>query len=368
MILIVTQTFAPAKGGMETFMTALAEHLALAGREIAVFADGKDKNFEPQAPYVLKRFGGWRPFRRFQKRRALAALLFMRLIEGVFCDSWKSVEALPRSISAPIIVFAHGAEYPVSPSKRKRRRIEKALARSSGIIANSHFTAEAVRPYLKRSDDPRLGIVLPPINPLPDPLPEAQANMREIIGGRHPVISVLARLEPRKGIDRLITALPSVLAKHPSAVLLIGGKGGDETRLRALAEEKSIEEHVEFLGFLDGDKKSALFSQSDVFAMPVRRVGTSVEGFGLSYIEAAFFGVPSLGGKDGGAEDAVLDGKTGLLCDGENQTEVTLKLLRLLDDEALRRKLGAAAQKRVRKELLWSQVLPRFLSALEARL
>jgi phosphatidylinositol alpha-1,6-mannosyltransferase len=365
MILIVTQTFAPTTGGMEVYMTSLANELARAGRETIVFADGRDNGFVPEAPYILNRFDGWKPCRRWKKRRAIAELFASRIIEGVFCDSWKSVESLSKKFSPSIVVVAHGMEYPISPSKRKKRRIVAALSRCTSILANSHFTADAVRPYLPRPDDPRLKIIHPPINPLPNPSPKAQREMRKIIGEKTPVISVLARLEVRKGIDRVITAMPVVVAKYPSAVLLVAGGGDDEERLRALAQEKGVGDHVVFLGVIDSDTKSALLANSDLFTMPVRRVGTSVEGFGISYIEAGWFGVPSLGGKEGGAQDAVIDGKTGLLCDGENQTEVTLKLLQLLDNDPLRRRCGFAAQDRAQNELLWSKALPRFFAAFQ---
>jgi phosphatidylinositol alpha-1,6-mannosyltransferase len=98
--------------------------------------------------------------------------------------------------------------------------------------------------------------------------------------------------------------------------------------------------------------------------MPVRRVGNSVEGFGISYLEAAWFGVPALGGQDCGAADAVLDHETGLLCDGADQAGVTQALARLLDDEAWRRRLGEKARTRVCRELLWPAVLPRYLAAI----
>lgn len=367
MILIVTQTFAPAKGGMEIYLTGLADQLALAGHAVTVFADSAKENFLPQTPYTLKRFGGWRPFRRWKKRRAVAATFASQKIEGIFCDSWKSVESLPNNINAPVIVLAHGAECPPTPSRRKFQRIAQALSRSTSIIANSRFTAEAVRPFLPTPNDPRLTIVLPPINPMEPPSPQAQTEMRALIGARHPVISVLARLEPRKGIDCVIAALPALLARYPSLVFLVGGGGGDLERLKTLAQEKCVGEHVVFLGRIDADKKSALFANSDLFAMPVRRVGTSVEGFGSTYIEAGWFGVPSLGGKNCGAADAVSDGETGLLCDGENQDDITEKLFTLLRDDAVRSRFGQAAHHRAHNELQWPQVLPYFLAALNPK-
>jgi len=366
MILIVTQTFAPAKGGMEAYMTGLADALGRSGNAVTVFADGKSGH-DVSGPYALKRFNGWRPLRRLRKRLAVSNLARTEVIEGVFCDSWKSVEALPEGFSSPIIVLAHGAEYPLCPSGRKKRRIEGALARSAAILVNSRFTKEMVGPYLPHRDDPRLSIVHPPINPLSDPSPEACAAMRGKIKDRHPVLSVLARLEPRKGVDRVISVMPSIVAQYPSAVFLIGGRGADESRLRALVNEKGMAEHVEFLGGLDNDAKASLLSNSDVFVMPVRREGSSVEGFGISYIEAGWFGVPSLGGKGSGAEDAVIDGRTGFLCDGESDEDIAAKLRVFLDDEALRKDFGLAAKRRVCNELLWDKSLPRFLEALRGR-
>jgi phosphatidylinositol alpha-1,6-mannosyltransferase len=115
---------------------------------------------------------------------------------------------------------------------------------------------------------------------------------------------------------------------------------------------------------MDGEPKAALFATADAFVMPARRVGNSVESFGIVYIEAGWYGLPSIAGRDGGAGDAVLDGRTGLLCDPFTQTDVTQQILRLLDDAALRKRLGAAAAERARGELQWKAGLQRYLDAL----
>jgi phosphatidylinositol alpha-1,6-mannosyltransferase len=94
--------------------------------------------------------------------------------------------------------------------------------------------------------------------------------------------------------------------------------------------------------------------------MPARREGASVEGFGIAYLEAAWHGCPSLAGFEGGAEDAVEDGVTGLLCDGADQAAVTAGLAALLADPARRRAMGEAAAARVRQGFLWEQILPRY--------
>ena len=98
--------------------------------------------------------------------------------------------------------------------------------------------------------------------------------------------------------------------------------------------------------------------------MPVRRVGASVEGFGIVYAEAAWRGVPSLAGAEGGASDAVLDGKTGLVRRGDDAEAVPEALSTLLADDGLRARMGEAARRRAREELVWSHALPRYLAAL----
>ncbi len=98
--------------------------------------------------------------------------------------------------------------------------------------------------------------------------------------------------------------------------------------------------------------------------MPTRRVGASVEGFGIAYAEAAWRGVPSLAGSEGGASDAVIDGRTGLLCRGDDPQAVLAGLTTLLADESLRERLGGAARQRAREELTWERALPLYLAAI----
>ena len=73
---------------------------------------------------------------------------------------------------------------------------------------------------------------------------------------------------------------------------------------------------------LSDDLKISLISESNLFLMPSRIEKKSVEGFGISFIEAASYGVGSIGGKDGGASDAIIHNKTGLICDGNDLSSI----------------------------------------------
>ena len=88
--------------------------------------------------------------------------------------------------------------------------------------------------------------------------------------------------------------------------------------------------------------------------MPTRREGQSVEGFGISYIDAAWFGVPSIASREGGAPDAVIDGVTGLIIDNTEVSSVSAALASLLQDDAFRLRLGTAASARARNDLCWT--------------
>lgn len=364
MILITTQTFPPDRGGMEGLMGGLADELHRAGEKVSVFADRihtpgvKD----PVFPYGIRRFAAPRPVRRRTKAMAVAEAARSRSVTGVFADSWKSVEFVQR-FNAPLVVLAHGMEFPARPTDNKRARIARSLAKARTIIANSRYTASLVRPYLPEGDR-RLVVINPPIGPQPDPSLTSVARLGKLAEGRGPIVLTLARLEPRKGVDMVIRAMRAISKAFPDALYIVAGEGRDRKRLEQLAEDNGVSGSVCFVGAVDSDFKAALFASSDVFAMPTRREGDSVEGYGMVYVEAGWYGVPSLAGRVGGATDAVLDDETGLTCDAASVADVSAKLMRLIDDSALRKRLGAAAARRAHGPKQWRESLPRYLEAL----
>lgn len=361
MIVIATQCFPPDRGGIENLMGGLADALHAAGRKVAVFADRarEDSAFAPA--YPLKRFGGFKPLRRRLKAWAVAKAAREANVEGVFSDSWKSVELLP-ALSAPVAVLAHGMEFPLQPSTRKRDRIVQAFAKTKTVIANSMFTASLAKPYVTGAT--RLIVIHPPIAPMPAPSAAALAGIREVVAGRSPVLLTLSRLEPRKGVDMMIRALPRILETHPRALYIVAGSGDDRERLEALAREIGVQGCVYFAGRVDGTAKAALFASADAFVMPTRRDGDSVEGFGIVYLEAAWYGLAALAGREGGGVDAVIDGKTGLHCDANDPADVARGVLELLEDRAGERRMGAAAAARAQGPAQWAQSLPLYLNAL----
>jgi glycosyltransferase involved in cell wall biosynthesis len=103
-----------------------------------------------------------------------------------------------------------------------------------------------------------------------------------------------------------------------------------------------------------------------LFVMPTRRAGRSVEGYGIVYAEAAWYGLPSVAGSDGGSAEAVVDGETGCVVAGDDGAAVLHGIERLLSDDAARRRMGEAAQRRVRQQGTWAVRIDDFLAVLDA--
>jgi len=81
----------------------------------------------------------------------------------------------------------------------------------------------------------------------------------------------------------------------------------------------------------------------------------SVEGFGIAFIEAAQYGVPSIGGKDGGGSDAIINEKTGLICDGNNLHDIYTSIDKLLKDHKYK-EYGKAAKENSHK-FDWNKII-----------
>ena len=111
MIIITTQCFFPEIGGIESLMTGMAEAMSSADKNVLVLADGKKTENDENKKYKIKRFSGWKPYRRRRKAFYLKKFIANNNIETIYADSWKSVEHL-RLVNVKIVVLAHGTEIP----------------------------------------------------------------------------------------------------------------------------------------------------------------------------------------------------------------------------------------------------------------
>lgn len=163
------------------------------------------------------------------------------------------------------------------------------------------------------------------------------------LSGKRIVVGV-GRLVARKGFDQTIRAWPQVVAAHPDAHLVIIGDGPMRGPLQSLVDVSPVKHQITLAGALDDDDLLAAYRSAALFVMPNRTMPDGdTEGFGLTFLEANACGRAVIGGRAGGAVDAVSDGVTGLLVDGEQTEEIAKAINRVLGDEALRLQLEAGA-------------------------
>jgi len=147
---------------------------------------------------------------------------------------------------------------------------------------------------------------------------------------------------PQKAIHVLLDATPALLHAEPATRVLVVGDGPLRGALEAQARRLGIAHAVEFAGYQE-DVVSA-YAAMDVFVLPSRD-----EGFGLVFLEAMAVGVPVIGTRVIGSEDAVEDGATGLLVPYADAPALAQAVRRLLDDTELRCRLRDTAGERVRR-------------------
>ena len=156
-----------------------------------------------------------------------------------------------------------------------------------------------------------------------------------------PVIGNIGRLSSVKGQKFLVAAMRDVIAKRPDAQCFILGNGGEREALKALAESLDIEDAVKFVDSCADTYK--YLSIMDVFVFPSIK-----EGLGMALLEALAAGKASVASRIGGIEDIITDGVNGILVEVADPFGIAKAILRLLDDEELRRKMGEEGRVTVR--------------------
>lgn len=182
-----------------------------------------------------------------------------------------------------------------------------------------------------------------------------------------PTVLFVGGLEPRKGLEYAVLAMPRVLEKYPNARLVVVGKSGfrgtdDPDWFKVLANRAGIEESVEMHESVSQEMLMQLYSDCDVLVLPSRN-----EGWGLSIMEAMAFEKPVVATRVGGIPELVVDGKHGLLVESGDVSGLADAVGRLLGDHDLRARMGRAGLERV-KDFSWDGAAKTVLRAYESAL
>jgi phosphatidylinositol alpha-1,6-mannosyltransferase len=186
------------------------------------------------------------------------------------------------------------------------------------------------------------------------------------LGDKKVIVSV-GRLVHRKGQDTLIEAMPEIISAVPDAHLLMIGEGPYRAYLENRTKALDVQSSVTFIGRIQYADLPRYICTGDIFVMPSRSrlAGLEVEGLGIVYLEASACGLPVIAGNSGGAPDAVLEGKTGLVVDGRSSREVAQAVIELLSDTARCKEMGANGRQWIIKEWRWDIWATRFAELLK---
>ena len=166
----------------------------------------------------------------------------------------------------------------------------------------------------------------------------------------------VARLAAHKGVDTGLQVLSNLRRDHPDVRYAVVGSGIKLEQLQALARELGVADRVRFLTDVPDADLPALYNCAEIYLGLSRPAELLIEGFGISFSEAAACGIPSIGGQAGGIPDAVKDGETGILVDSTDPKAVSQTVRFLLEDRALARRMGRAGRRAVERYFNWDRV------------
>ncbi|WNI25210.1 glycosyltransferase family 4 protein [Streptomyces sp. ITFR-16] len=365
--LIVTNDFPPRPGGIQAFLHNMA--LRLDPDRIVVYASTWKRGAEGAAATAA--FDAEQPFTVVRDRTTMllptprVTRRAARLLRTHGCSSVWFGAAAPLGLMAPalrragarrLVATTHGHEAGWAQLPASRQLLRRIGEGTDTITYLGEYTRSRIAAALTPAAAGRM-VQLPPGVDEKTFHPDSGGDrVRARLGltGR-PVVVCVSRLVPRKGQDTLILAMPAILAEQPDAVLLIVGGGPYEAGLRKLAAQTGVADSVRFTGPVPWEELPAHYGAGDVFAMPcrTRRGGLDVEGLGIVYLEASATGLPVVAGDSGGAPDAVLDGETGWVVRGGSAEEAAERIVTLLGDAELRRRMGERGRAWVEEKWRW---------------
>ncbi|MBS9719456.1 glycosyltransferase family 4 protein [Tianweitania sp. BSSL-BM11] len=337
-ILLGTATLAPG-GGIAQVSRVSAQILRDAGHQVRIIS-----YLDADAPSGNSAADG-------SKLRFVAAIQ-RAAIQADLClyDSAGLARAHPCWLKRPSVIWMHGTEVWDAlkpPALRALHRARRAIVVSQNTLSR-HEALHGPLPHAR---------ICPLATETDEPAPAIDREngpLNVLIVGR------IDAAENYKGHDALIEAWPAVIAAVPDAHLVVAGGGSGVPVLRSLAAASPAAASIDIRGFVADADLAALWRDASIFAMPSRG-----EGFGLVYIEAMRQGLPVIASIHDGAKEVNINDETGFNVDLDRPGELAQRLITLLSDPALRRRMGEAGRQRWHAHYRPSRLRSRFLPLIE---
>jgi phosphatidylinositol alpha-1,6-mannosyltransferase len=365
-VLVLTENFPPKSGGSGRWFWELYSRLPKEDY-IIVTDTVNDNSIDKQidnaviriplqsAEWGLKSFTGlgfyWRTamqVRKLTKQYGITHIHCGRVIhEGVI--AW----LVSLFTKVKFVCYIHGEDIETAATSREQSlMVNRVCASADMLICNSLNSQNIAR---RLNYDVGNTVLLHPGADCERfiPLPSNVQFKKDMRWSEHSVILTVGRLQARKGHDKMIEAMPSILASHPKTLYCIIGDGDQKSRLLQLVNELQLKDNVIFLNEVSDEEMIKCYQQCDIFILPNRTIANDIEGFGMVLVEAQACGKVVIAGDSGGTGETMLPQQTGFIIDCTKADSIATKIKQLLSDPRLSRSMGEKGAKFVNEMFDW---------------
>ena len=349
-VLLITPDFPPGRGGIQLVAHRLATHFSCASSQVVTLDSAGARAWDAaQGDIDVRRVRAGHDHRLAVLRLNATAVVAARsfrpdVVLVMHIVGAPAAAAIRRALGTPIVTYMHAKEVPTRPHLARF-----AVRNTNRIVAVSGHTADLAT---GAGADMSRVTVIPPGVDWHEPPREPRLTM--------PTVVTVARLEDRyKGHDVMVRAMALVRERLSDAQWLVVGDGPLRRDIERLETAHGVRGAIRLCGTVSDEARDHLLNRAHVFAMPSRvPANGGGDGFGIVYLEAGVHELPVIAGRTGGAQDAVIDGTTGLLVDSSDHVQVAAAISRLFLDRASAARMGAAGRERARA-FTWPKIASR---------
>ncbi|MDP2708470.1 MAG: glycosyltransferase family 4 protein [bacterium] len=352
--LLFTLEYPPFHGGIANYAANLVKHWPVAGGLVTL----NNNNGALIKPY-------WPCLKWLPAIMALRKEIIKNRVGHILVG-----HVLPLGLPALIIrklyglnysVIIHGLDFSLATTRQLRKKIITYLILKNAhkIICGNSLAAEAVAEFVNSERSNKVIVVHPGVEensqfPLWAVKAESALKEKYRLEGKIILLTV-GRLVKRKGVDKVIAALPEALKKIPNLIYIILGEGEEAENIKTLIKNYGLKNYAYLISGADDEQRNIWYYLCHIFIMASRNIAGDYEGFGIVYLEANQAGKPVIAGKSGGVGDAVIDGLNGLLVNPESTGEISQAIIKLALDRGLRERLGHQGKLRAADEFSWEK-------------
>ncbi|MBT3539069.1 glycosyltransferase family 4 protein [Candidatus Parcubacteria bacterium] len=368
-ILITTLEYPPQVGGVATYVHQMAQ--ALDKEKVVVLAPKMkgDKEWDENVEYKVVRKNQLFPkfvwprwlklifqIRKIVKQEGIEIILINHVLPVGYAGWF-----IKKMLKIPYVIISHGTDILMGTrNKWKIKMMKKVVVDSEQIIFNSESLKRRFLQVLPEfTNKSTVSYPCPDKEFLTPPPQEEIDKLRSMLalGGKKVMLTV-SRIEDGKGFPHLVRTMPELLKKEPHLVWLIVGDGPKKEEILKDIQKHSLQNVVRYVGEVPHKDLKVYYYLADVFALFTHPDEGREEGLGLVFLEAAAAGLPTVAGKSGGVEEAVLHTQTGIVIDVRQQAmAMDDAILQLLENEEYATRLGAQAKKRIETSFRWESQL-----------